>query len=139
MNSGSLANPPVRRALGYPAGLALLWLVLAAARPTTTFHLAPFVVAASFAGIYLLQGGTSLQVGLWLVLTGGAVGLAATAFLSWAGYLAGPSLLPVGGAAFESLVGVAAGTVLGLALVAWRSTAPTGERHPRRSPTSYNR
>jgi uncharacterized membrane protein YfcA len=121
MTSHTYRGPAVRRALGYSLGLVLLWVILAVSRPTITFHLAPVFVAVSFPGVYRWQGGESRRVAWWLVLVGAAVGLISTALLAGGGYLDGPSLLPVGGAALESLVGVTVGTVLAMATVAWRS------------------
>lgn len=97
------------------AGFAALWILLAAWRPTTTWHLAPAVVAAAplvstssgFPQLVRVAGGLGLAVGV-------ALALAAS------GAMRGPSLLPVGGPLLESVVAAVSGTVVGLA-VAGRS------------------
>lgn len=92
------------RRFSFPAFLLLLWLVLAWRSPDVTYHLAPPLIAGAFAG---LIGGARGAV-LAFFGTAGVIGL-----LAVTGLLAGPSLLPVGGAAFEAAAFAAAGAALG--------------------------
>jgi hypothetical protein len=87
-----------------------MWGVLAAASPTTTFHLAPVIVAAwpALAG---RRAGSVLRFGASGLAGAAAVGL----LLSLAGWLRGPSLLPVGGPLVESLAGAGLGALAGFA------------------------
>lgn len=109
--------------LGFAFGLAVLWSVLALVRPSTTFHLAPFLVAATPGLFSRFDGPSGVSVRLLAALHGLTITLAltATGVLAVAGGLMGPSLLPFGGAALESIVGSVAGGLLGLALVRRRS------------------
>lgn len=106
-------SPPTadRTALSYGVGLAVLWVALATWRPTTTFHLAPLLVAG-----VIPVGATSLKSNRSVALMAAAgivLALVTTAALAFAGRLDGPSLLPSGGAALESAVGALAGGALG--------------------------
>ena len=102
-------------------GLGLLWLVLGLATDGTTYHLGPLLVAAVPALIYALES-SAVTIGRALSLVGGAVvlALAISASLSAAGRLAGPSLLPVGGAALEAVVFALLGGLAGAAVGAWK-------------------
>jgi len=107
------------KAIGYSLGFALLWGVMAVARPGTTFHLAPFLVALAVPFVYRIQGGTIRSTGIRLVVVGMGLAAVAAAVLAVVGLLQGPSLLPFGGALVESLVAAAAGGVVGIILAAW--------------------
>jgi len=94
--------------------LAVLWAALAIWRPGTTFHLAPLLVAG-----VVPVGAKSLGLGQnlpRLAAIGGTLALITTGVLSATGRLAGPSLLPSGGAALESVVGALAGAIAGWAI-----------------------
>lgn len=87
------------------SGLAALWLALGLVSNGTTYHLAPLLVAAIPATLAALDGpGLSPARLIGLVGVGAVGALAVTAFLSATGNLDGPSLLPFGGAAVESVV-----------------------------------
>ncbi|HZD23193.1 MAG TPA: hypothetical protein VE569_07300 [Acidimicrobiia bacterium] len=88
---------------------AVLWAVVAAVRPTTTFHLASLIVA-----IWAPLGERQRERALAMSLAGGLIAAVTTGLLSLAGWLQGPSLLPWGGAGFEALVGAAAGSLIGV-------------------------
>lgn len=117
------------RALGYTVGLAALWFVVAAWRPEVTYHLAPLLIAATPPVIMSLDttgSGPAHATRPGLVgagVAGLAVGIIATAVLSALGWLAGPSLLPVGGAATEAVAFAAIGAPVGLALALHRFTS----------------
>ena len=108
-------------------GFALVWAVAAMARAEVTYHLAPIIVAAAGP-----MTGRSVSAVDRRALVASALGvaLAVTLALSSVGALRGPSLLPVGGAALEAVVGAILGAVATLALTASRdqsrSPAVTG-------------
>lgn len=88
--------------------MALLWVVVAAIRPATTFHLAPLIVAA-----WPAFGERQLERSISMALAGGAIAVLTTGLLSVGGLLRGPSLLPWGGSALESLFAAAVGAFVG--------------------------
>lgn len=108
------------------AGLAvaLVWVVLAWVRPTTTWHLAPLlVVLAPLWTAEQLQLPRRTAVRLTWVAVGTVLALAATAVLQVAGMLAGPVL--VGSVAWvEAMLIVAAGAI---GAAAWSIWAGTGD------------
>ena len=87
----------------------LLWVTAASISPETTYHLAPLIVAATPAVTGRSHRFASAVAGT-VFATGVATYLAAT------GRLAGPSLLPFGGALVESMLGAIVGGATGLAL-----------------------
>ena len=103
----------------YGLGLTILWVGLASANPTITYHLAPALVAiAAPVGAALngrLKPPTAVAASaIGLVLTYGAtVGLGVTDRLT------GPSLLPSGGAVVEAFVFGAIGAVAGFVFAIW--------------------
>ena len=110
-----ISTTPVRYALGF----ALLWAVLAAVRPGTTFHVAPVLVAGAAPLVYRFQGGTSRWEAIRLALVGMALAASTTVVLAILGLLGGPTLLPFGDGFVESLAGVAVGGVFGFAVAVW--------------------
>ncbi len=109
------------KAIGYSIGFVVLWAVLAAIQPSTTYHLAPLLVAVILPVVYRMQDGRSRSTGIWRALAGVGLAVAATSLLAVAGLLEGPSLLPFGGAFIESLVGAGAGGAVGLVVSVWPS------------------
>lgn len=103
---------------------ALLWIVAAAARPATTFHLAPLIVAGIPAVALVIDARDSRP--RRQVLVAAALGLATalivTAALTAGSRLSGPSLLPFGGAVAEAVIfsGIGAGAGLLFAVGAER-------------------
>ena len=113
-------------ALGYAGGLALIWVVAASARPSTTFHLAPLLVAVTLP-VVLGSDNASLH---FRRLAGGAAGgaglaLLITLVLTMADRLQGPSLLPAGGAVTEAVVFSFAGAIGGFLFLLWRARGAT--------------
>jgi len=102
------------RPLRYAVALAALWAVLAWNSPSTTYHLAPLLVAGVTPAALLLSDGP-LETVLGAGAIGASLALVTTAGLGMAERLIGPSLLPSGGAVLEAMVfaalGAAAGTV----------------------------
>jgi len=100
----------------YGAGLTALWAVLASANPSTTYHLAPLLVGVAVPGGIALAGPSgSKSVVAVAAAIGAFLALSATAILSAADRLTGPSLLPFGGAATEAVLFAVGGAVAGLA------------------------
>lgn len=94
-----------RTAMLIGGGLAILWVVLTAISDGITYHLAPFLVAGIPAFSYLFDSPSPTAArGIAVVGGGVALALAITAALAITGNLSGPSLLPAGGAALESVV-----------------------------------
>lgn len=88
---------------------AALWVAVAGLRPDTTFHLAPLIVAA-----WPALRERELAGAVRMSLLGLFLALATTMMLFSLGGLDGPSLLPWGGAGFESVLAGAAGALLGV-------------------------
>lgn len=112
---------PMWRPLIGSGVFALIWVVVALARPATTFHLAPAIVAIWPA----LTGGGRPKV--FYSTTGFLVAAIATLALSASGMLQGPTLLPWGGPAVESFfvagVGAAFALLIGSGRVRGRGMA----------------
>lgn len=88
---------------------ALIWVAIVLVRPTTTFHLAPLIVAM-WPGVTDSESrGAATLSAIGFVIAAGT-----TLALSAAGLLQGPTLLPWGGPAVESLVAAAIGGLIGL-------------------------
>jgi hypothetical protein len=111
-----------RRAVGYGLTFVAVWIVLALLRPTVTYHLAPLIVAASVPWVFVAEHRESATVRDRMAATalGGVLSVGATALLAAIARLEGPSLLPSGGAAAESLVMSIAGVAIGLGALRWR-------------------
>ncbi len=114
MTTDVRTSPLLTKGLLYGLGLAALWVLLALISSTTTYHLAPLIVA----GVPVIvdsseQAGSTARLVL-LATLGVFLALAVTAVLSVSGSLDGPSLLPIGGAALESVLFAIAGSLFGL-------------------------
>ncbi len=100
----------------FTLGLAALWILVAWARPATTFHLAPLFVAGllpyGYATIAKARPPRRFTAVLATAATIAALGT--TGILAAADKLQGPSLLPAGGAVLEAVVFSLAGAALGL-------------------------
>lgn len=98
----------MRTHLPVPAiGFGLIWVAAALLVEGTTFHLAPVIVAAA----------PAVRFPEWRLpgaVVGTTIAAAVALLLSLAGRLAGPSLLPIGGALLESVLGAVAGGLIGL-------------------------
>ena len=92
--------------------------------PSTTYHLAPLLVAIAIPGMVGLDriGATPRLVAMAAV-AGVALALATTGLLGWYDRLVGPSLLPFGGAVAEAVV-----FAVGGALVVTVATSLTSAR-----------
>jgi len=107
----------IRTPLLIGAGLAVLWLLLGFLSDGTTYHLAPLLVPAIPASLYALEtADPALARVMGLAALGTMAALVVIGILSVAGRLTGPSLLPFGGAVSESLLAVAVGTLVAVAI-----------------------
>ena len=94
----------------------MAWIVASAITPDVTYHLAPVIVAAA-----PLSARDRLSAS-WPLFSF-AFSTAVALLLASLGLLQGPSLLPVGGALFESVVGALAGAAIGAVLARRGSSA----------------
>jgi len=95
--------------------LAVLWVGVAILRPGTTFHLAPFLVAAAPPVLLTMEGGPAIDRRSVLVVGAISAGLAVgTALIVAAfGAMEGPSFEVFPTPMVEALVFMAVGAVLG--------------------------
>jgi glutaredoxin-like protein len=102
-------------------GLALLWVLLAVRTPTTTYHLAPLLVAAAapVTSRWLTRTPASPRPAAVLAVTSLAITGMATAALTWQGLLAGPDITGRAAPAVEAALLAVVGAVLGW-WIAWR-------------------
>ncbi|GGM62906.1 hypothetical protein GCM10012275_36990 [Longimycelium tulufanense] len=96
-------------------GFALLWALLAVNDPTTTYHLAPLLVAAAWPVSRRWLGGRPVRATAALgdAAAGLVVALATTALLAWRGLLVGPDVTGRTAVVPESVIVAVAGAVLG--------------------------
>ncbi len=90
------------------AAFGSLWVVLASISPTTTYHLAPLIVAA-----WPPIADRSDRRPLPMAMAGFTIAVALTTLLALGGALQGASLLPWGNAAFESFAAAVVGGAVG--------------------------
>jgi len=116
------ARLDLRRALIWSVALAGLWVVVALIRPTSTFHLAPFLIAAAPPVLATLDGGspTNWATVLRLAASGMALALAATLLVAVFGAMQGPAVEWFSGPLVEAVVFTAAGTAVGIGFAWWR-------------------
>lgn len=102
--------------------LAGLWVVVALMRPTSTFHLAPFLIAAAPPVLFTLDSDhrADWTAVLLLSVVGMALALAATLAVSILGAMHGPSFEGFSGPVVEAVVFTVIGTVVGISFAWWR-------------------
>lgn len=110
-----------RNALTTAAFLAAVWAIGAAWQPTSTYHLAPLLVAGMVPGL----ARTGARMDLVSTTTVGALLAMGTGVaLAAADLLRGPTLLPYGGALAEAItfaaIGAIGGALIGMATAAIR-------------------
>lgn len=109
-------NSQLRSGLLTGALLAGVWAVAAFAQPTSTYHLAPILVAGAVPALGSRRRAPKSHL-LTAAVAGGLIAAAASVVLAALDLLRGPTLLPYGGAFAEALtftvIGVIAGTVAG--------------------------
>ena len=116
-----LVDTRSREGMTAALGLALVWTIAAAVRPSLTFHLAPILIA----GIVPLLH-TAKDKGPGGVAVAGALGFGVAVVtgvgLSIFDLLKGPSLLPIGGAFAEAVAFAVIGAALGAVLPLLKSS-----------------
>lgn len=127
-NLAARAAGPWHAGLGVTLLAAVGWFALAAANPTTSYHLAPALVAAAWPLARRLRAGRPLPSATALVtaLGGVLVAVAVTLLLSARGALAGPIVFGIPPLA-EALLSVVLGVMVG--------AASALVRHRRRTPS----
>jgi len=109
-------------------GLAVIWGLLSVWQPTTTWHLAPVLIAGAWpwmTGPDLRSGARSGAVGLVLAGAGGfAVSVLATAGLDRADLMRGPTILGFPNPTVESVVLAAATVVLVVVVTLLKNPRP---------------
>ena len=116
------ARPDLHRALVWSGALAGLWVVVALIRPTSTFHLAPFLIAAAPPVLFTLDGDRRAEwpTVLRLAAGGTALALAATFAVSILGAMQGPPFEGFSGPLVEAVIFTAFGTAVGIGFAWWR-------------------
>ena len=108
VGAASAGGGSLRAGAGWTAAVALVWMLLTVWQPTTTWHLAPVLLAAAWpwvAGQDLRGGDRSALSRLLVSGVGGfAVAAATTLALSRLGLLGGPTVLGFADPAVEGLV-----------------------------------
>ncbi|MDX2342619.1 MAG: hypothetical protein QNL12_02275 [Acidimicrobiia bacterium] len=101
--------------------LAAVWAIAAFAQPSSTYHLAPILIAGAVP-ILSRRHGARFRRFMLAALAGSLMASTAAVALSAFDLLRGPSLLPYGGALAEALtfasVGAAIGALLAVVLAA---------------------
>lgn len=122
MTTPAITRPDLRRVLIWSVALAGLWVVVALVRPTSTFHLAPFLIAAAPPVLFILDGDTGADRATVyrLAAVGMAIAVMATFIVAVAGAMQGPAFEGFPGPFVEALVFTAVGTVVGIGFALWR-------------------
>ena len=112
-----LSDEELRRGLLIGGLLAVVWAAAATVQPTSTYHLAPILIAGAVPALARRRGAALSRV--IFTAAGGAL-LAAIAAVGLATFdlLQGPTLLPYGDAFAEALSFTAAGAIVG-AVIGW--------------------
>lgn len=121
-------SPILRRSAALGGVLAVVWLVAAAIRPTSTYHLAPILITLA---VPYLSAGSLRNGSVWnaSVAVAAVLSLTTTTILTIAGWLEGPSLLPFGGAATEAVVFTSGAALVGFVVgLGSRINAASGAR-----------
>ncbi len=123
MTTSIQASSDVRRALQWGVPLAGLWLIVALARPETTFHLAPFLIAAAPPILLVLDDRTLVDRPDMVRVALGALAIAAVATIavSAVGAMQGPAFEAFGTPVVEAVVFALFGGVVGFGFAWWRT------------------
>ena len=100
----------------------MFWVGVALIRPTSTFHLAPLLIAAAAPVLFTLDGDNRAEWATVLRLAAGgiALALAATFAVSVLGAMQGPPFEGFSGPLIEAVVLTAVGAGVGIGFVWWR-------------------
>ena len=109
--------------------VAVMWSLLVAWRPTTTWHIAPLILAATWPWV-VGQDATARDPSARrriVLAAGGGLGVAwaLTAVMAWAGRLSGPTWTGSGSPVVESLLLAVCGAVLAMAMGLLRTVRRT--------------
>lgn len=123
MTTQIIARIDIRRALVWSALLAVLWVVVALLRPATTFHLAPFLVAAAAPVLLVLDEGASADRAsvLRIGVISTALALGAAVLLLAIGAMEGPAFEVFPSPLAEAFAFAAVGAVGGIGFGWWRT------------------
>ncbi len=123
MTTQTIARTDLRRALLWGALLALLWVVIAVLRPATTFHLAPFLVAATPPVLLVLDEGASADRSsvLRIGAISTALSLGAALLLLAIGAMEGPVFEVFPSPLVEVVALTAVGAIGGIGFGWWRT------------------
>ena len=123
MTSQTVAPTDARRALAWGAMFAGLWVAVALIRPTSTFHLAPFLVAAAPPVLLVLDEGASVDRAsvLRVGALSSALSIGAALLLFALGAMDGPVFEVFPSPMVEVLVFTAVGAVSGIGFGWWRT------------------
>jgi len=123
MTTQTIARTDIRRALVWGALLAVLWVVVALVRPASTFHLAPFLIAAAPPVLLVLDEGASAERAsvLRIGAISAALALGATLLLLGIGAMDGPTFELFSSPLVEAVVFTAVGAVSGTGFGLWRT------------------
>lgn len=123
MTTKTIARADIRRPLMWGAMLAVLWVAVAIVQPTSTFHLAPFLIAAAPPVLFTLDEGTDtdrdslLRVGVMSL----ALAIGAALVLLAIGVMDGPVFEMFPSPVVEAFVFAAIGAVSGVVVGWWRT------------------
>jgi hypothetical protein len=123
MTTQTIARTDIRRALVWGALLAVLWVVVALVRPASTFHLAPFLIAAAPPVLLVMDEGASAERAsvLRIGAISAALALGATLLLLGIGAMEGPTFELFSSPLVEAVVFTAVGAVSGTGFGLWRT------------------
>lgn len=116
-------TPDIRRATFWGIVLAGLWVLVAVARPATTFHLAPLLIAAAPPVLLVLDDRSSATHGSVARVALGAAAIAGvtTIAVAAAGAMDGPAFGAFGSPLTEAIIFVALGGMFGFGFAWWRT------------------
>jgi len=122
MTTQTIARTDIRRALVWGALLAVLWVVVALVRPESTFHLAPFLIAAAPPVLLVMDDGASARASVLRIgAISAALALGATLLLLGIGAMEGPTFELFSSPLVEAVVFTAVGAVSGTGFGLWRT------------------
>lgn len=123
MTSTIQATPDLRRAIMWGVVLAGLWVLVAVARPATTFHLAPLLIAATPPILLVLDDRSSPSQGTVarVALVAAAIAAATTIAVAAAGAMDGPAFGAFGSPLTEAIIFTALGGMFGFGFAWWRT------------------
>jgi len=123
MTTQTIARTDIRRALMWGAMLAVLWMAVAVLRPTSTFHLAPFLIAAAPPVLLVMDDGAFADRAA--MLRTGAISsvlaLGAALLLFTIGSMDGPVFEAFPGPLAEAIAFTAMGAASGIVFGLWRT------------------